>query len=260
MKRNCKMRYFFFCLILIVLLTGCTTYGGAVLEVVYSSGYVRDPYVRTDTSPVEGTKYQLRSVKSSDYEKSHQFNLQILNETSEVLYEYPQIGSPTMRGEAGSEEDTIWVCSEFWNTPHYNGYINGGLEKSYLILLDMQNGSILFQQEVEANHLYLTTIGGYSYFYFPGKELQEGLLQSSPAQNAEIYYVDVSEWTQRNTLYTFDYVFEPELENSSSAEIRARFILNDESLQVVWLSYELDNSKWEYKEHRSYDISTEIRR
>jgi len=242
---------------MLILLAGCTSDGGAVYEIIYSSGYIRDPYVRTDTSPVVGTAYQLRSQKSEDYEETRHFDLQILNENGEVLYEYPQIGSTTMRGEDGSEENTIWVCSEFWDTPHYNGYINGSLIKSYLILLNMQNGDVLFQKEIESNHLYLTTIGRYSYFYFPGKNEQKGWLRHSPAQNAEIYYVDISEWAQKKTLYTFDYVSEPEIENNSSAEIRVRFCLNANQLQIAWVSYELEGQQWVYKEQKIYDIPIE---
>lgn len=259
MTRTCKWRSFSAYLVLVlVLFTGCTSsYGGAVYEIIYPSGYIRDPYVRADTSPVEGTTYQLRSQKSPNYEETHQFDLQILNENNEVLYEYPQIGSSTMRGEAGSEKNTIGVCSEFWNTPHYNGYVNGYLNKSYLMLLNMQNGDILFQEEIEANHLYLTTIDGYSYFYFPGKVAQKGLFKYSPTQNAEIYYVNTSEWTKKNTLYTFDYVSEPEIKNNSSTEVRARFKLDANQLEVVWMSYELDGQQWVYKEQKKYDISIE---
>ena len=46
-------------------------------------------------TPVERTDYQLRAQEAEDYDK---YNLQILDENGNLLWELPDIGRPTMRG------------------------------------------------------------------------------------------------------------------------------------------------------------------
>ncbi len=258
MKRVCKWRILSVCFGLVLfLLTSCTSYRGAVYEIIYSSGYIRDPYVRTDTNPVEGTAYQIRGQKSADYEETHQFDLQVLNESYEVLYEYPQMGSNIVRSEAGDRDNTIWVCSETWSAPHYNGYIDGCLDKSILLLLDMQNGEILFQTTMEADQFYLTSIGDSCYFYAPGKEAREKLfgLIKAPSENANIYYRNISDWAEKHTIYSFDYVAEPDIDTSNGVETRLKFYISEEQVKVAWTSYEsIGNGNWEYLEKKAYEI------
>ncbi len=239
------------------LLSGCTPQGGASYEVIYPSGYTRNPYVYDAIAPVEGTSYQVDSQKSENFDKSRSYDLRILDENGVVLYEYPQMGSSTIRSEAGDKGGTIWVSSEIWSIPHYNGYINGYLNQSTLLLLDMQTGDVLFQTAVEANQLYLTSIGDDCYFYEPGTEESERLLGliKIPQKNAEIYYRDTTNWAEKHTIYTFDYVLVPDIDTSNGVETRIKFYISEDQLKVAWTSYEsIGNGNWEYLEKKVYEI------
>lgn len=242
---------------LLSLLAGCIPKGGAGYEINYPSGYVRGPIVRRDdvVVPVEGTAYQLKYIRPEGRDDYQILDLQILNENDEVLYEYPGIGSRQMRGNAGAAENTIWVSLEAWSIPHYSGYINGFLDRSTLLLLDMQDGSVLFESKIEKNHLYLTTVDGCCYFYFPGAKAQKGVFTSSTAQNAEIYYRDPADWAEKHTVYTFDYVMEPDIDTENGVDTRVKFYLSEDQFRIAWTSYEeVGDGHWAYLEKLSYEI------
>lgn len=256
---NKVLKKYLICLIgmAMALLSGCTPQGGASYEVIYPSGYTRNPYTHEAIAPVEGASYQVDSQKSKNFDKNRSYDLRILDENGVVLYEYPQMGFSIVRSEAGDAGGTIWVSCEMWNIPHYNGYINGYLDKGTLLLLDMQTGDVLFQTTVEANQFYLTSIGDDCYFYTPGKEESERLfgLVKIPPQSAEIYYRDTSDWTQKHTIYTFDYVMEPDIDTSNGVETLVKFYISEDQFKVAWTSYEsIDDGHWEYLEKKVYEI------
>lgn len=156
-----------------LLMGGCNPdSGGALLEVVYPSGYTRTAATWDDLTPVEGTGYQLRVEKAEDYDKTHAYDLQIADEAGSLLYELPGAGQTAMRGEAG-ESETVWICSEWWDAAHYNGYLNGHLIRSVVLLVDMRDGAVLFQGETGKDELYLISEGALCYFYKMGKAGQE---------------------------------------------------------------------------------------
>ena len=239
-------------------LTGCVK-GGVEYQVIYPSGYVRDPYVKDEITPVEGTSYQLRCRKSEDHEKTRAYDLEILDETGEVLYTYPKMGSTTIRGEAGDRKDTIWVCSESWSTPHHNGYLSTCLDSSHLFLLNMQNGEIVFQTEEGDNELYLTSTGDRCYFYFQGKWARDFGLFTIPAKNAEIYYRDTSDWGEKHTVSTFGYAMTPKIGTNHTSYIVARFFLEEDRIRVSWICHEYSNENgWEDIEREAYDVPIEV--
>lgn len=246
-----------FLLLISVTLTGCNPTAGATLyEVIYPSGSSRDCYMYDEKSPVEGSPCSLRWEKADDYEKSHDYDMQILEESGSVLYEYPGTGSKTMRG-CLLEENKIQVCVERWTAPHYNGYVEGWLKESELLLIDLSDGEILFQDKVGENEFYITSNETRCYFYVPGKEASEKLfgLIKIPAENAVIYYRDISDWTQKHTIYTFDYVAEPDIDTSNGVETRIKFYISEDRLKVAWTSYEpVDNGDWEHLEKKAYEI------
>lgn len=153
--------------------------------------------------------------------------------------------------------DMIWVCVEQWTAPHHNGYVEGWLKESNLVLIDLSDGQILFQKKAGENEFYITSNRTRCYFYNPGKEESERLfgLIKIPAENAVIYYRDTSNWTQKHTFYTFDYVEEPDIDTSGGVETRIRFYVSEKQLKVAWTSYEsVGNGNWDYLEKKAYEI------
>ncbi len=175
--------------VFVLMLTGCDpTAGATVYEVIYPSGHTRDYLTDAKKIPVEGTSYYLQWEEAEDYEKTHAYNLQILDERGSVLYEYFDIGRDTMRGSL-QEDHMIWVCTEQWTSPHRD-YLEGWLKESDLLLIDLSDGEILFQDKAGENEFYITSNETRCYFYDPGKEESERLLglMKIPPKNAEIYY------------------------------------------------------------------------
>lgn len=259
MKVKIGRRVFSLCCaaIVVLLLTGCNpTAGAAVYEVIYPSGYSRDCYTYDEKTPIEGSSCYLQWKKADDYKETYDCDMQILHENGSVLYEYPDMGSSTMRGIL-QKADMIWVCAEQWTAPHYNGYVEGWLKESNLFLIDLSDGEILFQDKAGENEFYITSDETRCYFYSPGKEESERLsgLIKMPAENAVIYYRDTSDWTQKHTLYTFDYVEEPDIDTSGGVETRIKFYAAEKQLKVAWTSYEsVGDGNWEYLEKTAYEI------
>ncbi len=242
----------------ILLLTGCNPTAGATeYEVIYPSGYSRDSYIYDEKSPIEGSSCYLQWKEAEDYKKTYDYDMYILDENGLVLYIYPDVGSKAMRGSV-QEDGKAWVCAEHWTAPHHNGYVEGWLKESDLLLIDLSNGEILFQDKVGEDEFYITSDGTRCYFYVPGKEESEKLfgLIKVPAKNAVINYRDTSDWMQKHTVYTFDYVAEPDIDTSNGVSTRIKFYLSENQLKVAWTSYEpVGNKNWEYLEKKVYEVS-----
>lgn len=237
-------------LAMLLLLTGCNPDGGAFLEVVYPSGYARTYTTYDEMTPVEGTDYQLRVREAEDYDKTYKYNLQILDENGNLLWELPDIGRPTMRGETAGAT-VAWVCAEWWNTAHCNGYLNGHLSKSIVLLVDTADGEVLFQAETGKNELYLTSRGNLCYFYKMGKADRE---------NAYVSYRDIRDWETEQVIYTFDYAVEPDIATYKDSMLKARFIWDNDSIKVVWESTDrvlTSEGKYQavFSEKVAYEIS-----
>ena len=243
--------------IFVLLLTGCNPAAGATeYEVIYPSGYSRDSYAYDEKSPIEGSSCCLQWEKADDYEKTYEYDIHILNENGSVLYSYPDVGSKAMRGSV-REDGKTWVCSEHWTAPHHNGYVEGWLKESDLLLIDLSDGELLFQAKTGENEFYITSFGTRCYFYLPGKQESEKLfgLIKIPAENATIYCRDTSDWAQKHTVYTFDYVAEPDIDTSDGVKTRVKFYISENRLKVAWTSFEpVGNEHWEYLEKKAYEI------
>ena len=66
-----------------------------------------------------------------------------------------------------------------------------------------------------------------------------------PPQNAELFYRELSDWGERHTLYTFDYVTEPDMDTSGGVETRVKFYPSQEPD---------DDGGWTYREKAVYDV------
>lgn len=210
-----------------LLLTGCNPdSGSALLEVVYPSGFTRTYATYDELTPIEGTDCQLRARETEDHDKTHKYNLQILDGNGDLLWEFPDIGRSAMRGEVAGDA-AVWVCAEWWNTVHCNGYLNGHLSKSIVLLVDTADGEVLFQAETGKNELYLTSRGNLCYFYRMGRSDQE---------NAYVCCRDIQDWEAEQVIYTFDYAVEPDIATYKDSMLKARFVLADDSIKVVWES------------------------
>ena len=244
--------------IIVLLLTGCNPTAGATeYEVIYPFGDSRDCYTYDERSPIEGSSCYLQWEKADDYKKTYDYDMYILDENGSVLYSYPDVGSKAMRGSV-REDGKTWVCAEHWTAPHHNGYVEGWLKESDLLLIDLSDGEILFQQKAGENEFYITSNGTRCYFYLPGKEESEKLfgLIKIPAEHAVIYYRDTSDWTQKHTVYMFDYVTEPDIDTSNGVLTRIKFYISENELKVAWTSYEpVSDENWEYLEKKAYEIS-----
>lgn len=253
-----RRKIFLLCLFCIsVLLSGCqySPYGAIAYQIIYPSEYSRDCYTWDKLTPIEGTDWYLQKIQNN--KKTENYDLQILDKEGGLIFEYPDIGKDTIRGEA-TGEGTIWICSEQWNSPHFNGYRSGDLVESLLLLLDIENGDILFQQKLGKNELYLTSAGTKCYFYFCGKEEEEKFfgLHRIPAQNAEVYYRDINDWTKKVSVYTFDYVEWPDnIDDKESVENYIRFYLQDQIITIALTTYEAEpKGVWQYIEKSSVEI------
>ncbi len=259
MKRKVSNDVFLFCLAVItaLLLTGCNPEAGAVTyEIIYPSGNTKNGSVYDETAFVEGTSYSLQWEKAEDDKKTYDYDLKILDENGSVLYEYPDIGSETMRGMLQGDA-LIWVCTERWTSIHRNGYAEGCLKECNLLLIDLRDGAILFQEKAGENEFYIISDGTRCYFYDSGKEESEKLfgLIKIPPENAGIYYRDTSDWSEKHTVYTFDYAKEPDIDTSKGVETRIRFYILEDQIKAAWTSYEsTGNGAWEYLEKKVYEI------
>lgn len=251
MKKKITSLLSLFCFL--VLFGGCNPYGAVAYRVIYPSGYVRDCYTRDVLTPIEGTDYQIRWEETAEHKDSGKYDLQVLDSAGELLFVYQGLGSRTMRGVSGSD-GTVWICSEQWSSAHFNGYRSGDLAKSVLLLADMENGELLFSQELEENELYLTTVGTKCYFYYAGKEAEEKLfgLYEIPEENAEIYYRDSADWPEKVLAYEFGYVEWPDdIDSTASVEECIRFYINEQEIVVAFTTYEQtekQTNRWEYIE------------
>lgn len=234
----------------LLLLSGCNPNSGAAfLEAVYPSGYVRTSATWDELTPVEGMDCRLRARKAADYDKTCRYDLQILDEAGDLLCEIPDAGRPTMRGEAAGG-GAVWICSEWWDTVHYNGYLNGCLTKSVIMLVDIADETVLFQAGAGENELYLTSRGSLCYFYRAGKPGRE---------NASIYCRDIQDWEAEQTVYIFDYAAEPEIAGYHDGRKKARFILDGDFIKVVWESTDrVLTSEGTYQSVFSEKVSYEI--
>ena len=242
MKARILRHAVFLCCVAItaLLLTGCNpTAGATIYEVIAPSGYTMNCYSYEEKFPIEGSSCYLKWEKAEDYGKTYDYDMQVLDENGSVLYEYPRRGSRTMRGIL-QEADRIWVCTEHWTAPHHKGYVEGWLKGSDLLLLDLSDGEILFQDKGGENEFYITSNDTRCYFYVPGKKESRKLfgLIRIPEENAAVYYRDTSDWTQKHMVYTFDYVAEPAIDTSNGVETCIKFYLSENQLKVAWTSYE----------------------
>ena len=236
----------------ILSLTGCNPTAGATeYEIIYPSGYSRDCFTYDEKSPIEGSSCWLQWEEADDHRKTYDYDMKILDENDSVLHIYPDVGRKAMRGSVQADH-TAWICAEHWTAPHHNGYVEGWLKESDLLWIDLSDGEILFQDKAGENEFYITSIGTRCYFYLPGKEESIRI----PAENAVIYYRDTSDWTQKHTVYTFDYVAEPDIDTSNGVSTRIRFYISESQLKAAWTSYEpVGNKNWEYLEKKAYEIS-----
>ncbi len=257
MKAKKRCRVLALCSAAAVLaLTGCDPAAGAtVYEVIYPSGYARDYLTGNEKVPVAGTSCYLQWEEADDDEKTHGYDLQIADADGSVLYEYSDLNRNAARGSLQGDQ-RIWVCAELWTSPHRD-YLEGWLKESDLLLIDLSDGGILFQEKAGENEFYLTSKGARCYFYHAGKEERERLfgLIRIPPEHAELYYRDTENWAKKHTVYTFDYAEEPEIDTDGGVETRIKFYISEDQIRVAWTSYEsVGNGNWEHLEKAAYEI------
>ena len=174
---------------------------------------------------------------------------------------FPTLGRPLCGGELAGDETSVWVCSEWWSTVHYNGYLNGRLSKSIVLLVDMTDGAVLFQGETGEGEFYLTSEKTRCYFYDAGEPERTawfGLIRS-PARNARIYYRDTQDWKNPQTVYSFDYINEPDVASYKGSRLKVRFQMEEDLVRVVWESTDrvlTDNGKYDavFSEKAAYEV------
>ena len=211
MKGKIVRRIFSLCCaaIFALSLTGCDPTAGATeYEVIYPSGYSRDCYAYDEKSPIEGSSCYLQWEKAGDYEKTHDYDIHILDENGSVLYSYPDVGSKAMRGSV-QEEGKTWVCAEHWTAPHHNGYVEGWLEESEklfgLIKMPAENAAIYYRDTLDwtQKHAFYTfdyvtepdidTSDGVETrirFYISENQLQVAWTSYEPVDNEDWEYVE----------------------------------------------------------------------
>lgn len=257
--------YLCYLFLLPILLCSCdfnSNRGTTVLEIIYPSGYARDCYNRDTEAPIEGTSFHLVAQDSEVDTESKEYELQILNENADILWQQSQLGYlPLLRGER-AKEGSLWIVSEHWNTPHYTGYISSGLKESMIFLVDIEKNEILFQQKLKENELYLTSVGTKCYFYHCGQRKREQLLglYTIPAVKAEIYYRDMKNWEEKVSIHSFDYELQPDRLDEKSVEDRIRFYLEQDKIKVSMTAYlqtEPNGGEQEYTEVSVVEILLE---
>lgn len=188
-------------------------------DLCYPSGYSRDPYCRDEQTPVqsddlpkgdlEGAKLRLAAAPAGN-------GIQLLDGDGALLYQLAcQEEFSTLRGElarsyAGAEE-AVWICAEAWQKSRYNGYLEGGLLGSRLMLVNPADGEQLFSGTAGPGELYLTSRGEDCYFYVPGEPEQHrwlifGKIEAVPAR---IICRSITHWEEADTVYSFGYADRP---------------------------------------------------
>lgn len=261
-----KMRVLFLVCLLPLVLCGCPglANGEIEYEIIYPSGNIRGQYSYIPVN-IEQTSYQLDNrfemfeesvrILGTDYVigTEYVYYLQILDEAGTLLYEYEGLGNDTLWGLAAGDQ-TAWISSEDWITSHVNGYRSHNLKGSILLRVDLSNGEILFQQEIDAYELYLMSRGTRCYFYDCGEESEEKLfgLSTTEQENARIFYRDVENWEEEVTIYTFDYALYPDIDDIDAL----RFSLEQEDEIMVLPSYDTDTGLVPF-ENQTYVIPLE---
>lgn len=242
---------------LLLPLAGCDLRAGyAEYEVIYPSGVSRDYCWWEEEIPVEGTSLYLQRQEVVKEGKIRISDLRLLDEDGEVVGVYPGMRFDTMRG-AAAEDGRVWICVESWDTSRYNGYLDGWLVKGSLLLVDGSDGSVLFEKKTGKNEFYLTSVGSCCYFYASGEAEREtwfGLVKI-PERKARVYYRDLSDWEQENTIYTMAYGRWPQVEGEKVD--RVRFYPEKDSLRIVLADYEQvdkPTNHWDYVEKAHYEI------
>lgn len=249
-----RLSFVFLSALFLIMLSCDPDTGSTLLAVGYPSGYERTAHTWDDPVPVEGADCQLRTEKADDFDKTRAYDLKILDGDGEVLYTCPGLGHSVVRGEAAGD-GSVWISSELWNFNHYNGYQSGYLKKSTLLLVDLTDGSVLFQAELGKNELYLTSRGSICYFYNCGKREQKKFfgLFTIPARAAELYARDMENWDGKTTLHTFDYVIQPDELDEHSVEDQIQFYLDEDRITVSMTAYvqvDKETNAWDHVEKR----------
>lgn len=236
-----RRKFFWLLLLVLLIFSGCDNTQGPGYEIVYQSGYTRNCYTRVEPIPIENSGYHLQNNKEER-------RIQILDGEA-VIYELDCADFYAMRGEAGND-GLIWISSERWGAPHYNGYIDHTLIQSRLVQINPSDGEILIQKEIGRDELFLTSKGSKCYFYDRGEEGEKNLfgVEKRKTRNAEIFYRDVSNWKEKVNVYDFSYIGKPvgadgiEVKDKSSKLI---FHLKSESILISFIKKERSDDEVE---------------
>lgn len=232
-------------IMLLLMLTGCNPDAEHFeYEIAYPSGKVITGITNlSEPFPIEGSELQMYTerIKDADY------TMYIQNEDGEVLYT-ANGALPVNRGQVVDEE--LWICGESWSCVHYRQLLDAMLKYGTLYRIDVSTGEITFKETLRENELFLTINEGRCYFYHRGKASEEELfgLMATAAQNAEIYYRDISDWERTHSVYTFDYAGTPQeiVENSSHHYILG-FSVQADKIAVALYSFEqIHGGEWGY--------------
>lgn len=188
-------------------------------DVCYPSGYSRDPYCRDEQTPVQSDdlpKGDLAAAKLRLAAAPGGNGVQLLDGEGGLLYQFAgQEEFATLRGELARDyvgaEEAVWICAEAWQRSRYNGYLEGGLLGSRLLLVNPANGEQLFSGTAGPGELYLTSRGEECYFYVPGEPEQHrwlifGKIEAVPAR---IICRSITSWETADTVYSFGYADRP---------------------------------------------------
>lgn len=233
-------------------------------DISYASGYSRDPYCRDEQSPVQSDDLPTADLQSAKLRvQGAETGLQLLDADGELLYQFAAAGFDTLRGElardfAGAEQ-AVWLCAERWQKSRYNGYIDGKLLGSRLLLVDVADGGQLFAGDSAENELFLTACGTYCYFYAPGQpERHKWLIfGKQEAEPARIVCRSTDNWAVADTVYAFGYAGAPYVMLESEGEEAGKrldidricFYVGAEGLRVELKHYEqtdVERDRWDY--------------
>lgn len=136
-----------------------------------------DPYYNENMQSivVHGMNNDYMITIDNQDQKNENYDVIITKLTGELCYRFNQLVpskylNSSFRGEM-IENGLLCLYFEDWNTHNYSARINGALNKSIIIAIDINTWQILNQFEVSKNEMILTVRNKKTYLYSLGKIL-----------------------------------------------------------------------------------------
>ena len=235
-RRICLAAFLF-----LIFLTACNPDSGLPnYEIEYPSGSVITSITElTEPFPIEQSDLELYTK----HIKGRAYQMYIQDQDGAILY----TSEDTLSHNRGQLVDgALWICEENWSCVHQQQFVDNTLEAGRIYELDIKSGEIQDEYKLGKNEFLITISDNKCYFYHRGEESKKKLfgLTKTKTKNAEIYYREISDWKEKQIVYTFDYAGVPH-EAKNVGNFTLYFAVQENEILLNLHSYEkLSNGEW----------------